>query len=326
VDNASPHWYYTYFPMAVGRACRYQEMVVASEDDEDGSGLAQSALYYYAGEEPDHEDLLSLMDLAASAPGPIVSAWYDTDPIDEPDEVVLAGCSTDELGNMDCTTEGMMGHIGWFVGNSAACAGFLDTLSLAQTHWAHNYIAQIHRWGVVEGYGGGLFGPDDNFTRGQAAKMVLEAQDAPDPDPMLDDPADDCFYELGTFADVSCADWFANYVMQAYWNEHIEGYGDGTFRPNQPVTRAELAAMMARKMMWEWGLEDLDDLVEDCLGPSDGFPDTAGHWAEDEIAAVACWSMVDGYPDGTFKPDQLVTRGEASKMFYRLVGFMNMID
>jgi hypothetical protein len=87
-------------------------------------------------------------------------------------------------------------------------------------------------------------------------------------------------------------------------------YSDGTFKPDAPVTRAEFAAMVSK-----YGeLEQTSD---------GGFMDIEGHWASGFIGGVAAKGWVVGYPDGTFKPEQELTRAEtvtvANRVFDRRV-------
>ena len=75
----------------------------------------------------------------------------------------------------------------------------------------------------------------------------------------------------------------------------ITGYPDGTFKPNKPITRAEFAAIAAR-------------FDETQSGKSATFSDVIGHWAAKEIGIAYYNDWIKGYPDGTFKPDQNITR------------------
>ena len=86
----------------------------------------------------------------------------------------------------------------------------------------------------------------------------------------------------------------------------VHGYLDGTFRPDESISRAEFAAIAAR-------------FDENASSTSANFSDIAGHWAEIEIAKAAANGWVNGYPDGTFKPDQAITRAEAMELVNRVL-------
>ena len=77
----------------------------------------------------------------------------------------------------------------------------------------------------------------------------------------------------------------------------INGYPDNSFKPNAPITRAEFAAICARFDRYAQGLDA-------------SFADVYGHWAEDEIAIAVANGWLMGYEDGTFHPDQKITRAE----------------
>jgi mannitol/fructose-specific phosphotransferase system IIA component len=90
----------------------------------------------------------------------------------------------------------------------------------------------------------------------------------------------------------------------------INGYPDGTYRPANVVTRAE----MAKLLIYILGYSDL-------ASGTAGFSDTAGHWAEGTIGLAAGIGLVQGYPDGSFKPDATVTFDEAITMIVRALGY-----
>jgi len=92
----------------------------------------------------------------------------------------------------------------------------------------------------------------------------------------------------------------------------VEGYEDGTFRPDGPVTRAEFTAMLARSLGWYASLET----------SGDGFADAASipDWADESIAAAVEAGVIQGYEDGTFRPAALITRSEIAVMIARAAG------
>jgi len=79
----------------------------------------------------------------------------------------------------------------------------------------------------------------------------------------------------------------------------IQGYEDGTFRPNANITRAEFAAIAARFMSSGYDVEE------------DLFTDIANHWARESINDAAMAGWINGYEDGAFRPDAAITRAEA---------------
>lgn len=88
---------------------------------------------------------------------------------------------------------------------------------------------------------------------------------------------------------------------------YIDGYGDGTFKPNEMVTRAEAVKMIV-------GL-DSEPLIQ---GPS--FPDSENHWASREIYTAFTKGYVTGYPDGNFLPNKSIKRAEFATIIYKKMG------
>jgi hypothetical protein len=91
----------------------------------------------------------------------------------------------------------------------------------------------------------------------------------------------------------------------------INGYEDGTFRPEKTITRAELAKILVEALGY-------GELV---AGANSNFSDTQNHWANGYVAIAAGTGLVVGYPDGTFLPDKAVTYDEALTMVVRALGY-----
>lgn len=114
-------------------------------------------------------------------------------------------------------------------------------------------------------------------------------------------------------ATVASAQVTLNDIESNWAKEHIEslvskgivnGYPDKTFRPDRPVTRAEFAKMMTTAFT----VEQNKDV---------SFKDISSHWARGPILQLAAAEVVQGYPDGTFKPDNHITRAEVVSMLVR---------
>lgn len=149
----------------------------------------------------------------------------------------------------------------------------------------------------VNGYPDGTVKPNGNVTRAEVAAILYRVMDA------------DCVKTYETtrcsFSDVVRGDWFNLYVAT------LENAGvivdtrtNGKFRPNEAITRAELAAMLAQ--------------FADIKSAANSFNDvSARHWASDEIAVCAKMGWINGYPDGSFRPDATITRAEMMAMINR---------
>lgn len=140
----------------------------------------------------------------------------------------------------------------------------------------------------LTGYPDGSFGPNRNMTRGEVATMFANL--------LTEKMKPGKVYE-NTFTDVPADLWCANYIGYVQQFGLISGYEDGSFRPDAPITRAEFATIACR----------FEELTEGTKTFSD-VPET--HWAYRFIRYAAHRGWVSGYEDGTFKPDQYITRAE----------------
>ena len=105
------------------------------------------------------------------------------------------------------------------------------------------------------------------------------------------------------FTDVS-GHWAENDIYTLVSKGAINGYGDGTFRPNARITRAEFATMIVKA----FGLEKRSTKT---------FPDCEKHWAKDDIATAASWDVIRGYDAGHFRPNELISREQMAAMIHR---------
>lgn len=130
------------------------------------------------------------------------------------------------------------------------------------------------------------FAPNASITRGEVAAILFR---------LMSENAKTRYYSnVNAFSDVESTAWYNEAISTLVEASVLGGYGDGTFRPDQPVTRAELATIIVRVQ----GMSTLDG------GAS--FTDTAGHWAEGYIARTSISSLVYRYGDGSFRPNKSV--------------------
>jgi hypothetical protein len=172
--------------------------------------------------------------------------------------------------------------------------------------WAGRSIEVVAAKGAIDGKSEGVFAPDDKVTRAEFAKMLLRALD-------LDNSS-----AKGGFADVKSGDWFAPYVAAAVEQGIIFGRSASEFDPNATITRAEMAAMIARAVKAVHGTEDVAD-VEAALA---GFSD-AGQISpslKKSVAFVASHKIVVG-SNGKFAPNSNATRAEAAVIIYKAFKF-----
>jgi hypothetical protein len=154
-------------------------------------------------------------------------------------------------------------------------------------------LNDVDHFAYISGYEDGTVRPTNNITREEVAAIFYK---------LLTDTSR-AIYETdeNDFSDVS-ADRWSNRAISTLTNAGIlSGYPDGTFRPQATITRAEFATVAAQ----------FEVVTENLVSP---FTDTDGHWAENFIAFAASKNWVSGYEDGTFRPQQNITRAEVMTM------------
>ena len=160
--------------------------------------------------------------------------------------------------------------------------------------------AELNRtdhFAFLVGYTDGTFGPERNMTRAEVTTMFAR---------LLTEQIEADKTYSSTFNDVPKGYWAANYIGYMQQFGIITGYSDGSFRPDAPVTRAEFAAIASRFEKLTEGSKSFTDV-----------PDT--YWAARYINFAATRGWVTGYSDGTFKPENTITRAEVAAVTCRLL-------
>lgn len=153
-------------------------------------------------------------------------------------------------------------------------------------------------YAYIQGYEDNTVRPEGHITREEVAAVFFRLLDA--------DYREIIRTLVADFADVLPDRWSSKHIATLAAGGILEGYPDGTFKPGASITRAELATIAAR-------FDDLEEL------DTNAFPDVAGHWAEKYINSAAAKGWVEGYEDGTFKPDQPITRAEFVTLVNRVL-------
>ena len=150
----------------------------------------------------------------------------------------------------------------------------------------------------ISGYEDGTFRPDNTITRAESAAIIARCSADFDENKMY----------ASDFTDVLGDEWYANYVGYAAEKGYISGYEDGTFKADRNITRGELAVILSK-----YGSFDGDGI---CTEFSDVPND---YYATGYIKALYDENIVSGYEDGTFKPDNSVTRAETVTMMNKVL-------
>lgn len=162
-------------------------------------------------------------------------------------------------------------------------------------------VDHVEHRAYLEG-AGGTFLPEKTLTRAEAAVILAR---------LMVDGAGEPIYSEGLeypspFSDVPEGAWYESAVGLVWSYGIIGGYDDNTFRPDQPISRAEFVKMISK----------FDPLKGGALTFSD-LPDT--HWAAAYVVSACAYGYISGYPDGTFRPEQGISRAETAKVVNRLL-------
>ena len=158
-----------------------------------------------------------------------------------------------------------------------------------QGHWAQNTINKWVDKGDISGYPDGTFRPNNMITRAEFVVLVNNAMG---------------YTKSGYayFSDVPSHYWGKNAIQTGVAAGYISGDGNGIFRPNDPVTRQEAAAMISRIL-------DLKQNESRAYRYTDSY--AISNWAKGVVGAVSDAGIMAGYPDGSFGPNKVLTRAEA---------------
>ena len=155
-----------------------------------------------------------------------------------------------------------------------------------------------NHFAYIVGYEDGLVRPNADITRAEVAAIFFRL--------LKDDVRDSNLTAENAFNDVAFGLWHNKSISTMANVGILKGRTADTFVPNAPITRAEFAAICSR--FDQSNVEIKSD-----------FNDISGHWAEKEIRRAASLGWIKGYADGSFKPDQNITRAEAASMINRML-------
>ena len=160
------------------------------------------------------------------------------------------------------------------------------------------YLDKMVNWGFMRGDIQGNLRPDNNITRAEFVTIINRAFG---------------YKKIGTtpFKDVKESDWYLDDVAIAYNVGYINGTSKSTFSPTKEITREEAAVILARNLM-----------MQASVGESTSFTDSRelSSWSRGLVDTAASYKLISGYPDGSFRPHNPITRGETAIMVVNAVG------
>ncbi|RVU54140.1 S-layer homology domain-containing protein [Anaerosphaera multitolerans] len=156
-----------------------------------------------------------------------------------------------------------------------------------------NKTSEITKTGYLRGYEDGSIRPKANITRGEVAAILARLNKA----------------EATTktsYTDVKAGSWYEDYINYVSEVGLMEGYEDGSFKPEQNITRGEFTTVVSR--------------YKELTGGEAPFKDIVGHWSEESIKSVYTKGWISGYEDGSFKPDKYISRAEVTSIVNKMEG------
>ena len=153
----------------------------------------------------------------------------------------------------------------------------------------------------INGFTDGMFHAERNITREQTAKMLIDALEKETAEP-----------EQSSYTDVANNRWSYRWVEAASKEGYMVGYNGGVFKPESAITRAEMATALSR-------IAAKEGLI--MTSSTKTFSDVAdGKWYSSYIRQAVQYGLISGYTDGTFRPEQYITRAETVTMINRMLG------
>jgi len=153
-------------------------------------------------------------------------------------------------------------------------------------------------YAYIVGYPDKTVRPQNGITRAEVATIFFRL--------LTDETRNANSTKSNSYSDVAAGAWYNHAVSTLSAMGIVKGDSHGKFNPNAPITRAEFAAIAAR----------FDDKANTTAVD---FSDIASHWAKDEISAAANNGWINGYTDGTFRPNNKITRAEAMTLVNRVL-------
>ncbi len=153
-------------------------------------------------------------------------------------------------------------------------------------------------YAYIVGYPDKTVRPQNGITRAEVATIFFRL--------LTDETRDANSTKSNSYSDAAAGAWYNHAVSTLSAMGIVKGDSHGKFNPNAPITRAEFAAIAAR----------FDDKANTTTAD---FSDIASHWAKNEISAASNNGWITGYPDGTFRPDNKITRAEAMTLVNRVL-------
>lgn len=173
---------------------------------------------------------------------------------------------------------------------------------VAEGKWYHNQVMLACQMGLMRGMGDGSFQPEAMLTRAQLVQIFANYEGVTDLDRNV----------TTGFPDVPSGKWYSGIVAWAVAQGYVQGFDDGTFRPDEPVTREQLCTILARFLKAKGFTASGSEAAF-----TDG--DSIRNYAKETVSFCTAMGLIQGMPDGTFSPRTETTRAQAATVLLRMV-------
>ena len=180
-----------------------------------------------------------------------------------------------------------------------------DFTDVSRSDWYYQFVDYVTSKGYFNGVADKTFAPADNMTRAMFVTVLFRFHGAKGDS------------SQSAFVDVAPGEWYTAAINWAAANRIVDGVGNGKFAPNDPITRAQMCAMIERyldlyRKAWKVTLPEsgsLSVMVDESAIPA---------WALAAVKQCQRHGLVNGFEDGTFRPNDLSTRAQVAAVIYRL--------
>ena len=180
-----------------------------------------------------------------------------------------------------------------------------DFTDVSRSDWYYQFVDYVTSKGYFNGVADKTFAPADNMTRAMFVTVLFRFHGAKGDS------------SQSAFTDVAPGEWYTAAINWAAANRIVDGVGNGKFAPNDPITRAQMCAMIERyldlyRKAWKVTLPEsgsLSVMVDESAIPA---------WALAAVKQCQRHGLVNGFEDGTFRPNDLSTRAQVAAVIYRL--------
>lgn len=169
-------------------------------------------------------------------------------------------------------------------------------------HWAYTLIEEMVENKILLGYPDGTFRPDNGITRAEATKIFMLSLAERNVFP----------YPMNVTSDVTINHWASRYIING--KIYIELYEDGTFKPEQYITRLEFVNAISKNLEHAMTDENFDDIYFSDIYDLDTK-------SQEAIYHLCSLGIINGYEDGTFRPNETLTRAEVCKIISKALKY-----